>query len=104
MPRADQIRDREALTDHIADVMHARCPAFTVDALLAHPLEALVVAIDVADRAGRVNRTKARAALKALGEFEQLHGACLEPANEVCRCALSARKRGALKSKPEATR
>lgn len=77
MSQATPIKDRERMTDQIAEVMHQQCPSWTIDTLLTWP-----------DKA----QAMARAVLKRLGRR-----ATSETIHEVLRCALSSRKRGDLR-------
>lgn len=75
--RASAIKDRKTIADHVADVMHDNWPAWSIDTLLTHPHAAIHMA-------GLVCRRLRRRADK-----QNIH--------EVCRAALSSRKRGDLK-------
>lgn len=72
-----EIKDRQRTTDAIADVMHERWPSWTIDTLLCHPFDAIDMAREVCARLSR-KATK-------------------EQINEICRIALSSRKRGDLR-------
>lgn len=72
-----QIKDRQRTTDVIADVMHANWPSWTIDTLLCHPHDAIWMAQQVCNRLSRK--------------------ATRREINEICRIALSSRKRGDLR-------
>jgi hypothetical protein len=90
------IKDRKSVTDHVADVMHARWKAWSIDTLLCHPIEAIEMALDVAVRAGRISDRQARSIFKTIAALNE-HGDAVDTINEICRTALSSRKRGDLK-------
>ena len=72
-----EIKDRKSVADHVATWMHSNCPSWSIDTLLTHP--------DMAAAMGKwVCRKLHRPATAA-----SIH--------EVCRAALSSRKRGDLK-------
>jgi hypothetical protein len=73
----DPITDRKTVTDAVADVMHQRWPSWSIDTLLCHPHAAIAMATDVCKR---LQRKPTEAAVA-----------------EICRVALSSRKRGDLR-------
>lgn len=77
MPNANTIRDRQRTTDVIAEVMHEQCPSWSIDTLLTHPHDAIRVAREACRR------------LQRKATREAIH--------DICRCALSSRKRGDLR-------
>lgn len=74
---ADRIKDRARVTDIICDVMHSHFRDLSIDTLLTWPHKAIEMAKLVCKRIG-CNATE-----------EKIH--------EICRTALSSRKRGDLK-------
>ena len=74
---ADRIRDRERVTDMIVDVMHDNFRDMSIDTLLTWPTKAIEMAKLVCKRLG-CNATE-----------DKIH--------EICRTAMSSRKRGDLK-------
>jgi hypothetical protein len=77
MSKANAIKDRKTVADHVSDAMHRHWPSWSIDTLLTHPHEAIEMATLVL---GKLKRPTTR---------ENVH--------EVCRAALSSRKRGDLK-------
>lgn len=92
----EPIRDRGTITDHVAEWMHHRCPSFSIDTLLCHPDLAMEMGIDVAETAGRISAAQGKRLRRALRSlFEQQ--ATADVVHEICRTALSSRKRGDLR-------
>ncbi len=97
MSATTAIKDRERMTDHVADVMQENWRSYSIDTLLCHPIEAIEMGIEVAQRSGRVSAARAkklRAAVESLGEA---FGPEVDALNEICRTAMGARKAGELK-------
>lgn len=98
MPAAKQIHDRGGLTDHIADYVYRCCPSWSIDTLLSRPSDALQMGVSVALAAGRLKDRDAVPLLKLIAAIQEKHAPALEIVDEVCRTALSSRKRGEFKS------
>jgi len=101
MAKAPEIKDREAITDHICTVMHDQYRDTSIDVLLTHPVDAIEMAIEVGARAGRINKAAAkewRRKLKdlRLSDVPSATGT-IDTVNEILRAAIAARKRGDLK-------
>jgi hypothetical protein len=91
------IRNRKAITDHVCDWMQSNTPSLSIDTLLTRPLDAMKMGVEVGVKAGRIKKDRAKrivAELKRLGEF---FGQEMDSIDDVCRAALSSRKRGDLK-------
>jgi hypothetical protein len=71
-----EIKDRRTVADHVADWMHANCPSWSIDTLLTWPDRATAMGRWVCRRLGR--------------------RATPQNIHQVCRAALSSRKRGDL--------
>lgn len=94
MPRANEIHDRAALTDHICDVMQEAYRSTTIDTLLTHPLDAVRMALQVGVKSGRFPNAAARRVERSLQAIETDAAHAVPAINEILRCALSSRKRG----------
>ncbi len=101
MPRANgnsnPINNREAMTDAVCAAMHDRFRDDSIDSLLTRPVDALDMALDAAVRAGRMSnaaRTRVVGGVRRLFKDEQ---GSEDLVAEICRAALSSRKRGDLK-------
>lgn len=77
MPTANEIKDRKSVADHVSTWMHNHCPGWSIDTLLTWP-----------DKAAAMGKCVCKK-LRRKPTPEAVH--------EVCRAALSSRKRGDLK-------
>ena len=90
----DPISNRDLLTDHVATWMAFNCPSFSIDRILSDPVLALRMGIEIANDAGLLDDRAAAAAARRAGAFSL---SAQKAVHEVCRAALSARKRGDLR-------
>lgn len=77
MANLNQIKDRATITDHVHDWMHAHARDMSIDTLLTWPDKSAEMGRAICRRMGRK--------------------ATPEAIHEICRAALSSRKRGDLK-------
>lgn len=94
---ATEIRDRKSVADHVAGYMQNVCPSFSIDGLLCRPLEAIEMAVTVSHAAGRISAAAAGRIRRAVRDAAKADADAVEAINEVCRAALSSRKRGELR-------
>jgi hypothetical protein len=97
MSKPNEIRDRAALTDHIAEAMQNGCRSTTIDTLLTRPLDAIAFALGVGETTGRISKKDAKAIGRALYLIKNEAHAAVNSINEILRAGLAARKRGDLK-------
>jgi hypothetical protein len=97
MPAGKSIKDRKTVADHVCDYMHENCRAWSIDTLLSRPLDALRMGLAVAGKSGKCPRGDAASITKALDALAKRFPAVFDDVDEVCRAALSSRKRGDLK-------
>lgn len=91
-----KVKDAPRLADHIADYMVENCRALSIDTLLTRPLDAMKMGADVGLRSQRIRASQHARLMKLLAELEQ-DAETLDTIDEICRCALNARKHGDLK-------
>jgi len=94
----EPIRNRDAITDHIVDVMHDEgFRDLSIDNLLSHPFFAIAMALRVAIRSGTVTAATAKRIAGELTAMVKREPKAVEAINEVLRIALRSRKAGDLR-------
>jgi hypothetical protein len=94
---AKEIKDRQRIADHVADWMQANTPSFSIDTLVCRPLDALRMGAEVAAKSGRISDRAARKIVRVINSLVKAEPNAIDEAEEICRCAMSSRKRGELK-------
>lgn len=99
MPTAKkEIRDRNALTDHIASVMHEQCPSWSVDTLMAHPIDMLAATTEIGRRASKfTDRKRMKRFAGRIAALAEEFGPEIDVTQEIGRVMINARKRGQLR-------
>src|SRR4051794_30003918 len=97
MAAATEIRDRKTIADHVCAYMHENHRALTIDTLLSRPLDAMRMGATVAAKSQRISERSAKRIFSALRALEHNEGEAVDAIDDVCRAALSSRKRGDLK-------
>lgn len=92
--KARIIRNRDARSDAIHDVMHDRYRAMSIDTLLTHPIDAIRMAADAAHRAGEMSNATVRQIERGLHYIAMSSPASAATITEMLRTALADRKRG----------
>jgi hypothetical protein len=90
-PTSDEL---DRLVTEICRWMNARSPSLSVDSLLAQPLDAMRMGIEVGERLGLVEETTAIASLARIGAWD---ASLIMLVNGICRAAMNGRKRGCIK-------
>lgn len=100
MAKSKQIDNRDTLTDHVCEYMQDNCRAMTIDTLLTRPADAIQMGLSVATKSGKISMKTAKFIAARLKEIVEHDPKAIDEIDEVCRCALAARKRGDLKRDP----
>ena len=95
--KPEAIRNREAITDAVQVVMHDCYRDQSIDSLMCRPLDALAMAVKVAVKTGSCTRDAGKQFMALLDDASNAHP-LVPKLNEICRTALSARKRGDLRT------
>lgn len=95
--KPEPISNREAITDAVCEVMQASYRDQSIDALVCRPFDAIAMAVRVAVKTGTCKRDDAKAFMSLLDDATNGHP-LVPKLNEICRTAMSARKRGDLRT------
>ena len=89
---------RDRIVDAVHVYMHDNYRDSGIDKLLTRPLVALELGVDVGEQVGVISRTQARIIRRHVRQlFTEPAPPTIAAFSEVCRIALSARKRGELR-------
>jgi hypothetical protein len=96
--RPEPLVNREQITDAVCAVMHQRYRDASIDQLLCQPIQAALMAIEVARRTEAITKKDAERLWDGLlGVIENGPKGIERTLNNICRTALASRKRGDLR-------
>lgn len=95
--KPEPIRNREAVTDFVCEVMHDSYRDVSIDALLARPFDAVAMALKVLTRSGLMSKRRTVYFAQHVAELIEREPELVDLINTICRTALRSRKAGDLR-------
>lgn len=89
--------ERSDVVEAIDAWMREQCPGDGVDALLTHPIDAALMALQIASLHTGVPIGQIQAAADGLNALRDQHSGAFAAVDGICRIAMNARKQGKLK-------